>query len=119
MLSAPIPPSTWTWTSPAGATRAARAIRGERLGHELLARVAGVDAHAEHEVGASAAAAASAATGVPGLKASPTPSPSSRASAIVGRVVGHLDVEGDAVAAGARDLRDVALGVVDHQVAVE
>ena len=92
----------------------------QRLGHEGLAGVAGVDAHAEREVGAPRQRAPPSSTPVPGLKATPASSPCSRASGDQrARVVGDLDVEGDAVAAGARDLRDVPLGVVDHEVAVE
>ena len=46
-----IPPSTWIACSREASARSS-AIRSERVGHERLARVAGVDRHAEHEVGA-------------------------------------------------------------------
>ena len=69
---------------------------------------------------APSAARAATATSVSGLKATPAPSPSSRARAIVPRgVVDGLDVEGDAVAAGRLHVLELPLGLGDHQVAVE
>ena len=69
---------------------------------------------------APSAAATASSTGVSGLNATPTPSPSERASAIArGGVVARLDVERHAVATGLRDRLEVALGLAHHQMAVE
>ena len=79
----PTPPSTWTGID-LGQQLAQRAHALERLRHELLARVAGVDAHAEHEVDLRLErGGAASSTLVSGLKASPTCRPCSRASATV------------------------------------
>ena len=59
---------------PARSSRSARDAL-ERLGHELLARVAGMDAHAEHEVGVRASAATASSTAVSGLNATPDAEP--------------------------------------------
>ena len=75
------PPSTWTSTS-SGSRLAQLADAVERLRHERLARVAGMDAHAEHDVGALARPRRPPRPRVSGLNATPTPSPCSRACAI-------------------------------------
>ena len=78
-FSSLIPPSTCTCTSGGSAARVS-SIRSSDLGQELLARVAGLDAHAEHDVDALRRATASSAPACPGLNASPTPRSCSRAA---------------------------------------
>ena len=93
----------------------------ERLGHERLPRVAGMDAHAEDDVGASLArrrgSRVDAGLGVE--------CEADREAVHAGArrdrrgVVGDLDVEGDRVGARGGELLEVVGGIVDHQVAVE
>ena len=95
----------------------------ERLRHERLARVAGVDAHAEDEVDArlDAPRPRPARRSVSGLKASPT------CEAVLARERDDVrEVRGTTSrwtvtlsAAGLGDLLEVLRRVVDHQVAVE
>ena len=91
----------------------------DRLRHELLAAVAGMDAHAEHEIGVrrDGGHVLGLALGVEGDAGLQTVL--ARGGDRGGDVVHDLVVEGGAVAARARDLREVAQRVVDHQVAVE
>ena len=91
----------------------------DRVRHELLAAVAGMDAHAEHEIGirrdgGHVLRLALGVEGDAGLEAV-----LARGGDRGGDVVHDLVVEGGAVAARARDLGEVAQRVVDHQVAVE
>ena len=68
----------------------------------------------------SSATSASASSGVAGLIAAPAAQPASRiACERVVQVRRRLGVDGDRVGAGARELGDLALGPLDHQVHVE
>src|SRR5579862_3320329 len=91
----------------------------DRVLHELLARVPGMDAHAQDEV-----RVARDARHVLGLRLGIERD--TDAEPVLARrrdrprdVVDGLVVEGDAVAARLRDLREVMHGVVHHQVAVD
>ncbi len=93
----------------------------ERLRHEVLPGVAGVDAHAEHDVGAGEAHGLRR-----GLRSrlgveDDADAEAERAGGIgdAGSVVGRLHVERHRVTAGGGDLLEVVRGVGDHQVAVE
>ena len=94
---------------------------GERLEEKLLTRVARVDAHAQDEVDVRGERR------LDGrfhrslrhqCESDAQPMPARQRGRPNG-IVGRLDVEGDAVPAGPRDLRDVTLRVRDHQVTVE
>ena len=79
-----------------------------------------MDAHAEHEVGVRRRRAATSSGSRLGVERdADLQAVLARGGDRRGHVVDDLVVEGDAVAAGARDLREVAHRVVDHQVAVE
>ena len=91
----------------------------DRFRHELLAAVAGMDAHAEHEVGVRRDGGDVLRLALGVERDADLEAVLARGGDRRGHVVDDLVVEGDAVAAGAGDLREVAQRVVDHQVAVE
>ena len=117
----PTPPSTWIGIV-AGSSSRSRRIRSSRLRHERLARVAGVDAHAEDEVDARLDGRRRGWLDR-GLRVERRARPAGRARARApttsGQVGADLEVDGDAVGARLGELLEVALGRVDHQVAVE
>src|SRR5262245_22331210 len=91
----------------------------KRLGHELLAGEARMDAHAQREIGAFRGAGGHGDLGLgvegdTGAQAELTGTRDRRR-----RVRDRLDVEGHAVTARGLDALELALGRLDHQVAVE
>ena len=113
-----MPPST-SIRRVAGDRREARDLVRRAL-DERLAAPAGVDRHAEDDVGAGRAARRAPRPGVPGLIAIPARQPSSRIAVRVRLACGRrLLVEGDRVGAGLGEGLDVALGRLDHQVDVD
>ena len=93
---------------------------GNRLLHERLSRVAGMDAHAEDEVDELAGSlddGVRLGLGVEGDADAQLEL--ARLGDHAGQVLAGLVVDGDAVAAGLGELAKVLLRVLDHQVAVE
>ena len=116
-LSRLTPPSTWTKQS-----TSSRSSRDPLVGplQELLAGVAGLDRHAEAEIGAEVRGLG------PHLDRRSRIERDADAEPVLASlrkdgtdVVHHLDVEGDAVATGGSDLLEVVRRVVDHQMAVD
>src|SRR5262245_56206034 len=91
----------------------------ERLGHQLLSRQPGMDAHAEHEVRPVRRGDGVRGGGlrIEGDSHAEIETPS--LSDGLGRLALGLDMEGDTVAAGRLDLLEVPLRIGDHQVTVE
>ena len=112
-----IPPSTWTRTPPEESAHLLDAAEG--IGHEGLPRVAGVDRHAEDEIHAVGRRDRVAHCRL-GIERETDAEPERpRRSDRTWGVVAGLDVERDAVSAGARDRLEVTLRLGHHQVAVE
>ena len=91
----------------------------DRLRHELLAAVAGMDAHAQDEVGVARNARDVLRLALGIERDADLEAVLARGGDRRGDVVDDLVVERRAVAARRRDLREVAQRVVDHEVAVE
>src|SRR4029078_5507958 len=89
------------------------------MGHERLARVAGMDRHAEHEVRAvgSGYRVCDGRLRVEGDSRAETER--ARYRDRPGRIITGLGVEGHAVATGLRDRVEVSFGLGDHEMAVE
>ena len=116
-LSCLTPPSTCTKQSTSVAQPLDPLVR---VLHELLAGVAGHDRHAEAEVRRPVRGLRRHLDVRPGVEGDADLEPVlARLGDHAGDVVRGLDVEGDAVAARLRDLREVVRRVVDHQVAVD
>ena len=117
-FSGPTPPSTWMNTS-ARQQPAQRAHASDRLGHELLARVARIDAHAEDEVEAVGGARRVLGRRLGIEREADAEALFARERGDRLRIVARLVVKRDARAAGFADRLEVALGILDHQVAVD
>ena len=95
--------------------------RAERVRHERLARVAGNDAHAQHEVSTCGLSECRrAGRRRPRAERDPHREPELASyRGHPGRVIRCLDVKGHRVRTRLRELREVVDGVVDHQMAVD
>ena len=91
----------------------------ERLGHELLAGQAGMDAHAEREIRSLRGRGGARDRRLRVERDARAEPEVAGAGDRARRVRGDLDVEGDAVSARLRDALEVLLWLRDHQVAVE
>ena len=104
-----------------GARQRAAKLRDppERLGHELLPRQPGVDAHAERNVRSLGRLGRVGDRGLRVERDACAEPELTRPRDRPGRIGGDLGVEGDAVAARLLDALEVLLGLGDHQMAVE
>ena len=116
-LARPTPPSTCTWTLRQQLAEAAHAA--ERLRHERLSRIPGVDTHAEDEVDKLTRDRDDVVRlGFRVERNACAEAELARLTDHAWQVVAGLEVHGDAVAARLGNLPKV-LGRLDHQVAVE
>src|SRR5919201_4720802 len=91
----------------------------ESFGHELLPGVAGVNAHAEHDVGAAGDRRHVLRVRL-GIEGDADTEPVlARGGDRRRDILDDLVVKRNAVATGTRDLREVAPRVIDHEVAIE
>ena len=121
IVSGPIPPSTWSVDL---RTQQPPQLRDPRQGlrHERLARVAGLDAHAEHEVDVVRVGRVDGRRDLGlGLEREPDLEPLLLARAVDDprELRAGLEVHRDAVRAGLRELGEVVLWRQGHQVHVD
>jgi hypothetical protein len=106
--------------NPLGQDLAQSPDAGNRLRHERLPRVPGVDAHAEDEVDEPAGDRDDVVGLCLGIEGDTDTEPQlARLPDHVREVVAGLVVDGDAVAPRLRDLPEMLLRALDHEVAVE